>query len=408
MTSLSRPLKILTPAVILAALGYFVDIYDLVLFSIVRVSSLTDLGVAGPNVMNTGLYLLNVQMIGMLIGGIIWGVLGDKKGRLSVLLGSILLYSLANILNGFVTSIPMYALCRFVAGIGLAGELGAGITLVSESIDKHRRGYATALVAGIGVSGAVFAGVIAEFFTWRVNYWIGGAMGIILLLMRIRAFESDLFKSMMSKTVEKGNFLRLFSNRQLLIRYCRVILIGVPLWYIVGILITFSPELTRSLGIEGVKAGRAIMWCYGGLVIGDLGSGFISQWVKSRRKVVGVFIVGCCVAVTACLNAYGLSAASFYWLCFGLGIFAGYWALFVTMAAEQFGTNLRATVTTTVPNFVRGMVVPLTIGLHFLQTHFSIRASIGILGIICFSLALIGLYFSEESYGKDLNYLEVT
>lgn len=393
---------------VLAALGYFVDIYDLVLFSIVRVPSLMDLGLTGGSVLTVGLKLLNFQMAGMLIGGIFWGMLGDKKGRLSVLLGSILIYSIANILNGFAHSIHTYALWRFLAGIGLAGELGAGITLVAESIDKNQRGYATALVAGIGVAGAVFAGLVAEYFSWRVNYWIGGAMGIGLLLLRIRATESDLLKGILTSKVSKGNFLKLFTNRQLFSRYLRTILIGIPLWYIVGILITFSPELASNLGINGVKAGRAIMWCYGGLVIGDLSSGFLSQWVQSRRKVVALFLAGSSVGVVSCLNAFSFSELGFYILCGLLGIFAGYWALFVTIAAEQFGTNLRATVTTTVPNFVRGMVVPLTIGFQFLHQSLSIRLTIGILGGICFGLAAIGLYFTEESYGKDLNYLELT
>src|SRR5678815_49497 len=134
-------------AVIVAALGYFVDIYDLLIFGIVRADSLKSIGIAPDAQLGPTQLILNTQMIALLLGGILWGVLGDKRGRISVLFGSIILYSLANIANGFVHTVPQYAAARFLAGLGLAGELGGGITLVSESLDEKTRGHGTTIVA---------------------------------------------------------------------------------------------------------------------------------------------------------------------------------------------------------------------------------------------------------------------
>ncbi len=394
--------------VIVAALGYFVDIYDLVLFSIVRVESLKDLGLTGQALMDKGVLLLNMQMIGMLIGGIFWGILGDKRGRLSVLFGSILLYSIANIANGFVHTVETYALWRFIAGIGLAGELGAGITLVSESLSKESRGYATMWIATVGVSGAVFAGVIAEFFTWRTNFIIGGVLGLCLLLLRVSVVESGLYQKVSEQAVtSRGNFLSLFTQKTRFFRYLMCILIGVPLWYVVGILITFSPEISHALGVVGtVAAGKAVMFCYLGLVFGDFASGWLSQLWKSRKKAVLVFLIFTLVAVICNFMARGISSGWYYALCGVLGFSSGYWAVFVTVGAEQFGTNLRSTVAITVPNFVRGAVVPLTLSFQLLKPMVGIIYSAAILGFICLGIAFTSLYFLRETYGKDLDFIE--
>lgn len=402
-----RKSGVVNALVVVAALGYFVDIYDLVLFSIVRVSSLKDLGVFGPAIMDKGVLLLNMQMIGMLIGGVFWGILGDKKGRLSVLFGSILLYSIANIANGMVQTVEAYALWRFVAGIGLAGELGAGITLVSETLPKKARGYATMIVATIGVSGAVFAGVIAQYFQWRTNFFIGGALGLMLLVLRFSAFESGLFEKAQQQKVKRGRFLSLFTDRKRFIRYLLCILIGVPLWYVVGILVTFSPEISGALSVVGgVQAGRAVLFCYLGLVFGDFASGWLSQKLHSRKKAVLIFLILSVLSVGGNFLAFGISTTWYYILCAALGFSSGYWAVFVTVGAEQFGTNLRATVATTVPNFVRGAVVPMTLGFQALKTQIGILPAAGGIGVITLGTALVALIFLPETYGKEMDFLE--
>ena len=399
--------SLLITTVLVSSLGYFVDIYDLILFGIVRIPSLTELGVRGDELIKVGVFILNMQMAGMLIGGIIFGIWGDKRGRLSVLFGSIFLYSIANLLNALVTDVNLYAVIRFVAGIGLAGELGAAVTLVSEVMTKETRGYGTAIVATIGVSGAIFAAIIGEKFNWHIAYIIGGVLGLILLLLRIRMFESGMYKSLTSSNVSRGNFLKLFTSKDRFLRYAYCILIGLPIWYVVGILITFSPEFGKVLGVkEPINAGNSILFTYTGLIFGDFASGFLSQLIKSRKKVVMIFIALTTVFIFVYLFSSGLSKDMFYGLCVLLGISIGYWAVFVTTASEQFGTNLRSTVTTTVPNFIRGSVVPITIAFSMLRPAFGMIHSALIVGIISVLLAVFAAYKLEETYGKDLNFFE--
>ncbi|MFI5236956.1 MAG: MFS transporter [Ignavibacteriales bacterium] len=393
--------------VIVSSLGYFVDIYDLILFGIVRVASLKDLGISGEGLITTGVFLLNMQMGGMLIGGILWGILGDKRGRLSVLFGSIFLYSVATFLNAFVTSTEAYAVLRLIAGVGLAGELGAAITLVSEVVPKEKRGYATAIVASIGVSGAIAAAIVGDLFNWKIAYIIGGVLGFLLLIMRIKMFESGIYKNVKELNVGKGKFLSLFTSKDRFFRYMNCILVGMPLWFVIGVLITFSPEFGKVLGIKGsVEASKSIMFAYIGLIIGDLASGFLSQFIKSRKKVFLIFISMTAAFIIIYLFVQGISLFMFYSICIMLGISVGYWVIFVTTATEQFGTNLRSTVTTTVPNFIRGTVVPITISFEFLREYFGMIYSALIIAAICLTLAYIALSKLEETYGKDLNYLE--
>jgi putative MFS transporter len=398
----------LTAAILVASLGYFVDIYDLLLFSIVRVPSLKSLGLSGTELTDTGIMLLNVQMIGMLIGGVLWGMLGDKKGRLSVLFGSIFLYSMANIANGFVHSVNEYAVWRFIAGLGLAGELGAGITLVAELMPKEKRGYATTIVASVGVSGAVVAYFIAQQFEWRTSFFIGGGLGLLLLLLRVGVAESGMFNQ--SKDAgNRGDFFALFKNKKQFGKYIRCILIGVPLWFVVGVPITFSPEFGKVLGVQGeVNAGAAVAWCYGGIVIGDIIGGLLSQRLQSRLKVVYIYLTLAALGVGFYFMQSGLTLQQFYWLCFAIGLTVGYWVIFMTIATEQFGTNIRATVTTTVPNFVRGAVVPLTLlfkGLRPLLNGSMVYSGI-IVAVISFTFAFLALSRMKETFSKDLDYLE--
>ena len=408
-----RPL--FTSAVIVASLGYFVDIYDLVLFSIIRVPSLEAIGLTGKALLDTGLYLLNVQMIGMLIGGILWGVLGDKKGRLSVLFGSIILYSLANIANGFVQTVEQYAILRFIAGIGLAGELGAGVTLVSELLPKELRGYGTAMITAVGMAGALLAWTIAKVFGWQDCFFIGGGLGLVLLTLRFSVLESGMFKKMMSMNVRRGRMIDLFTDAKRFGKYLRCILIGLPTWFLIGILMTFAPEFAKAMGVHGaITGGEAIFWYYLGQLFGDITSGTMSQMLGSRKRVLRLFLIG--VGVIGAL--YFLQGAStttiFYGICTILGITNGYWALFVTVAAEQFGTNMRATVATTVPNFVRGALVPIALGFQTLKDllgrQFSADSALlysgVIVGVIVLSIALISVNGLDETFGKDLDYIE--
>jgi len=409
MMDQSKNVKVLNAAVIVASLGYFVDIYDLLLFSIVRIPSLKSLGLTGEALTDNGIFLLNVQMVGMLLGGVFWGMLGDKKGRLSVLFGSIFLYSIANIANGMVSTIESYAIWRFVAGFGLAGELGAGITLVAELMPKEKRGYATTIVASVGVSGAVVAYFVAQYFTWQVSYFIGGGLGLSLLLLRIGVSESGLFTHVTRKEVVRGDFFSLFNNKKRFFKYLRCIVIGVPLWFVVGILITLSPEFGKLLGVKGeVTAGAAVACCYGGLVLGDIASGVLSQLLKSRIKVVYTFLSLSAIALSCYFFIENMQLHTFYFICGFLGFSVGYWVIFMTIAAEQFGTNIRATVTTTAPNFVRGAVVPLTLLFQYLYALFNnslIGAGISV-GILCLGLAFWSLTKMKETFAKDLDYLE--
>jgi MFS family permease len=399
--------KLFSVPVIIAALGYFVDIYDLLLFSIVRIPSLESLGVPKAEQFDQGEFLLRVQMTGLLVGGIIWGIMGDKKGRLSVLFGSILLYSLANIGNGFVTTVSQYAWLRFIAGIGLAGELGAGITLVSEVLPARLRGYGTTLVASVGLLGAVLANFVAKVFDWQVSYFIGGGLGLLLLIARVSVFESGMFLEMKQHGVQRGNFFQLFATRERFGRFINCILIGLPIWFTIGILVTFSPEFATQLGFtEAIAAGDAVMFAYLGLVGGDLSSGLLSQWVRSRRKVVFFYILLTFCFVLLYLYAPVKTSGFFYLTCFCLGFGVGYWALFVTIAAEQFGTNLRSTVATTVPNFIRGTVVPLTLAFKYLRDQWGIVNGALVVGGITVVIALLSLHFLKETFGKELNFVE--
>lgn len=398
---------VFTTAVIVAALGYFVDIYDLLLFSIVRKASLESIGYSGADLEKYGLMLINIQMAGMLIGGILWGMWADKRGRLSVLFGSIVLYSLANILNGFASDITFYAILRFVAGIGLAGELGAGITLVAESLPKEKRGYGTMIVATIGVSGAVFAGIISRYFDWRTCYFIGGALGIALLILRISVYESGLFQKITEQEVKRGNFFQLFSNRKTFLKYLNCIVIGMPTWFTIGILVTFSPEFSKMLNVNGViKGGDAIMFTYCGITVGDFACGFLSQVLKSRKKAVLAFLLLTCLGLLLYFTAYNSSSTYFYFTMFVIGTGTGFWAVIVTNAAEQFGTNIRGTVATTVPNFIRGSLPIITLGYTLLQLGFSKLVSAEILAVIIMGISLWALHHTAETYGKDLDFVE--
>jgi MFS transporter, putative metabolite:H+ symporter len=400
--------------VIVAALGYFVDIYDLLLFTIVREPSLRALGVVDAMMLSESTKIINWQMIGLLIGGIIWGMMGDKKGRLSVLFGSILLYSLANFLTGYVTDTNQYAAARFVAGLGLAGELGAGITLVSELLPKNKRGVGTSLVAGIGLLGAVFAYFTFRFTNhdWRLCYKIGGVLGMLLLFLRISVVESGMFKQVKSsENISRGNILMFFTNGERFKKYMLAILIGLPTWYVIGILVNYSNRFARELyGENAIDSGKAIMYSYVGIAIGDILIGLVSQYYKSRRKALFIFYGLTIISGILFFTPVNSNDTTMYAICTALGFSTGFWAIFVTMGAEQFGTNLRATAATTIPNMVRGSLPLLNIIFKDLfqdQLHMNIVRSAIITGVIAITIALIAAYKTKETFHKDLNYVEI-
>jgi len=406
--------------VLVAALGYFVDIYDLLLFGVLRKNSLDDIlihqfGNMSPEALGNlnvyfGKLLLNWQMAGMLIGGIIWGIIGDKKGRLSVLFGSIILYSVANILNGMVTTTTAYSILRFISGFGLAGELGAGITLVSEAMSKEKRGYGTMIVATIGVFGAVAAGWTAKHVhDWRHLFYIGGGLGFGLLLLRLGVYESGLFKSVKEEKVPRGNFFQLFSNRDRVKKYFSIIFVTVPVWYFIGTLVFFAPEYSELMGLPkgAITGGDAIMYAYMGITCGDFLSGLMSQLLKSRKKTLGIFLVWTTLAIALYFILGGISVFMFYAVIIFGGVATGYWAVFMSTAAESFGTNIRATATTTAPNFVRGstILISFLLSMVSLGFHDKITATL-ITGGILLVIAFFALYHLRDTFGKDLDYVE--
>jgi MFS family permease len=404
--------------IIVAALGYFVDIYDLVLFGMERVASLQEIlkpiypdkAIRDLHVASIGSSLLSYQMIGMLVGGIVWGILGDKRGRLTVLFGSILVYSLANIANGFVNDTFWYSILRFVSGFGLAGELGAGITLVSETMKKEDRGLGTTVVASVGLFGAVIAGLTTiALNNWRMSYFIGGGLGLLLLFMRIGVFESGMFTKLKEdKTIKKGNFFYLFSHPSLLLKYLNIILIAVPVWFAMYFLVQFAPEMCKALGmIDAPKEGKIpIMVAYIGITIGDVASGLLSQKIRSRKKVLFYFITLTLIFTILYYFFASKSILIFYTIVLFLGFGTGYWAVFMSSASELFGTNIRATVTTTAPNFVRGSVTLMALIHSNLRSYMSWVNSSVLIGIVVFILAYFACYKLEETFAKDLNYNE--
>lgn len=403
----SKQVSVFSLAVLVAALGYFVDIYDLLLFSIIRVESLKELGLTAAEISSKGLLIINVQMAGLLIGGILWGILGDKKGRLKVLYASIILYSLGNIANGFVQSVNQYAAIRFITGIGLAGELGAGITLIAELLPKEKRGVGTSLVAGVGLTGAVAAFFFKENFHWRTCYFIGGGLGFMLLLLRVGVLESGMFENIQHKNVSKGNFFMLINNGKRLRKYLCSILIGLPTWYVIGILVSFSKEFGEKMGVVGeVDPGKAVMFAYAAISLGDIAVGLLSQALKSRKKALFIFYGLTAIGIIWFFSLSGHSTASLYAACALLGFGTGFWAIFVTMAAEQFGTNIRATATTTVPNMVRGALILISILFTSLQGSVGYVKSGLYTGVTVMIIGIIATLLTEETFHKDLNYVE--
>lgn len=402
--------KILSIPVIVASLGYFVDIYDLQLFNIIGKQSLElGLKLSPSDVIKYDYQLFLWQMGGMLLGGIVFGILGDKLGRKSVLFSSILIYSLANIANAFVTDIHQYQFVRLIAGFGLSGELGAAITLISEIIDKEKRGWGTMIIVSSGALGAVAGNLVAKETDWQTSYIVGGVLGLMLLVLRASTFESGMFDRLKTHAVQKGNFFSLFRSKSNFVKYLCCILVGLPVWFVIGILVKFAGKYAEHMHVQGpISIGDAIMYSYIGLSVGDMLSGWLSQVWRSRRKVVFTYLVFTLILIVIYLYANGIGPTMFYFLTFALGLATGFWALFVSMAAEQFGTNIRATVTTTVPNFVRGAVIPITLSFNYLLHSYEIQTATWIVGGVCLLLSALATWKLKETFAKDLDYYEVS
>ncbi len=394
--------------VLIATLGYAVDLFDLILFLLVRPTSLKDLNVPAAVMLDVGVNLFNAQMAGLIIGGILWGVLGDKRGRLSVLLGSILLYSVANIANAFVVTVPQYAVLRFIAGIGLAGELGAGVTIVSELLPQRIRGYGSTIITAIGVFGAVAAALIANTVTWRHAYLLGGVMGLLLLGLRLGIRESLLFAKLKATGVTRGRLTAFLRKPEMLRRAGLIMLTGVPIWFIIGVLVGFTPEFAQALKIPGEqpRLTNAIMWLYLGLSVGGAGIGLLSQWLKSRRYALLASLGATAILLALYPQLASSSKAAYYGTCFTAGIFAGYWAMFVQIAAEQFGTNYRATVTTSVSNLVRGSTIVMTQAFKAMIPGIGVIASGLTVGFTVLAIAIVATWMLEETFHRELDYNE--
>jgi MFS transporter, putative metabolite:H+ symporter len=398
---------LLSLPVIVAALGFFVDIFDLLLFGVVRKSSFAELGLAPVEVLSKGELTISIQLTGMVIGGIVWGIIGDKFGRLKVLFGSILLYSLANIANGFVNDINWYIVIRFIAGIGLAGELGAGITLTAEILPKEKRGLAGTIIATCGVLGGISAALLSKIITdWRTLYFIGGGIGLLLLALRVSVAESTMFSSLEKTIVQRGNYLQFFNNKERFYRFAKGMLIGMPVWYCIGILIFFADEFAKQMGINGVTPGNAILFQYIGLGFGDVTAGLISHVLKSRKKALYIFYFIFTVFIVLFFTQHNSSPAWFYFICTGLGFGSGISVLYIISSAEQFGTNLRASASSSITNFVRGFTPLLFLIFNQLKPYTGYIKGAWIIAITVMVIATTALYFTKESFGKDLDFVE--
>ncbi len=390
----------------LAALGYFIDILDLFLFSVLRVPSLSSLGVPSAQHLQAGVMLQNWQMGGLLVGCFIWGSLGDRRGRVRALYGSLLLYSLATLSNAAVATLPAYAVCRFLAGLGLSGELGAAITLVSETLPTEKRGLGTTVVAGCGLCGGIAAAALAVLLPWRVCYLVGGASGLFLLALRVQLLEPALFRSAQAAAVRRGSLALLFGSRLRLLAYVRLILIGLPIWFVAGILMLFSPEFGTALGVPGVTAAKAVLYSYIGTSLGDFACGLLSQYLRSRKRALGLCLIAVLAGILTYLHIAGVATTTFYLVCFFVGATTGYWAVLITTAAEHFGTNLRATVTTSVPNLVRAGVIPMALLFQWLHPRLGLVRAATVIGVGVVAIAFAALAGLRETYTRDLGFLE--
>lgn len=401
---------LMKPVVIVSGLGYLVDAYDMMIFSVVRTASLTDMGLSGDKLVEAGLQIMNLQMAGLLLGGLVWGMLGDKLGRMKVLFASIIMYSVANFGCGFAQGVADYGVWRFMAGFGLAGEAGAAITIVTESLPKTKRGLGVMLVVACAAMGPLLAGIVGELVEWRHAYMIGGVAGFALLFLRANVKESKVFEHVAhNKKVQRGNLLQFVTNWSLFKRYVCCVLVGVPVWYIIGIQTTLAPEFARSMGVVGaVAAGTALSFNFVGTIVGEILCATMAQVLQSRRQSLILWLLLTLGSVLGYYQLHDVTAQTFYFYCGFLGISIGYWVSLMAATAEQFGTNLRASATTSIPNFIRGSLIPMNMMFVYLHNKvgYSYEQTGLIIGGAVVAMALGALLFMPETFHNDMDFVE--
>ena len=399
--------KTVVLAVVASSLGFFVDLYDIIIVSVVRQASLLSMGVPESELLSKGIWLLNLQMVGMLTGGFLWGILGDKKGRITVLFGSILLYSLATFACAYAQTYELYLLLRFIAGVGLAGELGAAITLTTEILPQKYRGIGPAVIASFGMLGAIFGSLIGGNFSWEFTYQLGGIMGFVLLFLRLGLLESGFYNRLKDMTAEKGNVLLLFRNKKLFKKYISVILMGFPGWFVNGVVMTFTPEIAKAMGMTTIpKVSIVFMVFFIGFTFGDFSCGMVSQWLKSRKKAIKIYLGSFAVLLALYFMIGKTSEMWYYGLFLLLGISAGYTIVLLTLAAEQTGTNLRSTATTSALNLLRASVIPQTIAFTYFNSVFGAYHAAIIVGVLSISIAAWAYTNLEETFHNNLDFVE--
>jgi MFS transporter, putative metabolite:H+ symporter len=391
-----------------AALGYFVDVYDLLIFGAERVESLQAVGVPKEDMKDVGILILNFQMAGLILGGFLFGILADKLGRLKVLFASILLYSVANIANAFVTTVPAFAGARFFAGIGLAGELGVALSWISESLERRQRTIATMIVSAIGLFGGIAAALVGSVCHWKTSYIIGGVMGLILLVLRISVKESKIFIKNQFKDIKRGDLIELFGSRKQLYKYLLCVFAGAPAVVFINLYITLTPEFALAFGItEPVSVSTAIMVYLMVFAVSDILCGFLSKLMQKRK---GPLLIYACMQIFA--TAYFLlappdTAMGYYYRCAFLGFSIGYWGILITNSVEQFGTNIRATVATSTPNLIRGLTIPASLIFTNLIPAYGLVRSGAIVGFSLIVISIISILLLKDKFENNLNFTEV-
>lgn len=402
--------------ILVASLGYFVDAYDLIIASVVRSSAIVELGLAQvgtPEHTKYAQLFEYVQSAGILLGGIIFGVYSDKKGRKKALYYSIAIYSIANILNGLLSaSVPfvgtVYCILRFICGFALAAELSIGIVMISETMKAKHRGYGTMIVVSFGILGAVLAAVLFEFIGihWQTLYLIGGIAGVLLLIFRFSVKETNPFLDLENQESERGSWVMIFKNRRLLKILFNAILLGFPIYFFISIPIKFATDYGKELGLT-IKGTIPIIVFYIAMSVSDIIANYLCQLFENRKKVL-YFYLGLCTISVFLLHFYPPTTPEQYFYLFSplMGFASGYWALLITFTNEQIGTNIRSTYTTAVPNVVRSLFIPIQLLLTVLQPTFGTSTSVFYIGVLAVILALLGLYSLKETWGKNLKFID--
>ncbi len=395
-------------AIVASSMGFFVDLYDIIIVSVLRRSSLLDLGIAEADLQAKGVLLLNTQMAGMLLGGFLWGMLGDKKGRLSVLFGSIALYSITTFLHAYAPNYEVYLLLRFLAGIGLAGELGAAVTLVSEQMPPKWRGMGPAIIGSFGMLGAVAGAYIGGHYSWQFTYQLGGGMGLVLLLLRLGVMESGLYRNLQGAQVRQGDLWLVLRDRKQLLKYCAIILMGFPGWFVNGVVMTFTPEIAAGMGMQEIPSVSMVFTVFFlGFTFGDFSCGLVSQWLQSRKKAIFRYLSAFTLLMITYFAIGYRSVQIYYTLFFLMGISVGYTIVLITNGAEMFGTNIRSLVTTSSLNLLRASVIPQATLFNLLTHSMGAAKAAALVGILSVAIAFWAYTQLEETFHKDLNYVDV-